>query len=1134
MLRNLEKLDLPKIEKKVLDFWKTNRIFEKSLEKRRGRKAFNFYEGPPYANGLPGVHHVLARVFKDIILRYKSMAGYYVPRRAGWDTHGLPIELAAEKELGITSKKQVEEFGIDKFNQKAKETAFRFKREFEKMTERIGYWLDLKNAYITCSNEYIEKLWGVMKKISRRGFFKKDYKILPWCPRCETPLASHELGQPEVYRLTSDPSLYLKVPLRDEEKTYFLVWTTTPWTLPANVFVAVNPELEYKKFRVGQEFIWSHITPPGLGENAEFEEKVLGSKLVGKKYLAPYAREGKGDEKKYLAVEADFVSAEEGTGLVHIAPAFGEDDLKLVKKIGLKDFPTTVNDSGEVIGSYPGEGLSVKEADKQIIADLEKRGLVFELGKIEHEYPHCWRCGTPLIYFARNSWFIEVSRVRAKMVKANKKINWVPDYIKDGRFGGWIKEAKDWAISRERYWGTPLPIWECFSCGQRIFVGSKKEFAGLAVASGNKYFVLRHGEAESNTLGLISCFPEKIDIQLTPKGKKQIMRIIPSLKRKKIDLIFSSPIRRVKDTAEITGQGLGLAAHYDNRLIEYNVGVFNGRPIEDFYKFILSEANKFIKIPEQGESLNSVRQRMMDFVREAEEKYKNKNILLVGHGDPLWLLEGAAEGMSDEEIIKARGKYIKPGELREIRFLNLPYDESGKLDWHRPYIDKVKLECPKCRSLMSRTPEVADVWFDSGAMPFAAGFYPKHFPADYIAEALDQTRGWFYTLLAVSSLLGKGAPYKNVICLGLVLDKYGQKMSKSKGNVVDFWEIADKYGIDALRWYFYTVNDPGEPKNFDEADISKVLKEFLLIIYNVFSFYGLYAKESAGKPLKSKHLLDRWILSRLEETVRKTTLALENYDIGSAGKNIGEFTDDLSRWYVRRSRSRFQRPESSEKLAEVSLVLKETLAVLSRLLAPFLPFFSEALYLSLGHKESVHLSDWPKFDRVRVDNKLMESMAEVRTIASQALALRNSAGIKVRQPLQTLKVKSQALEGRGELLAILKEEINVKEILFDRELKEDVWLDTEITAGLKQEGLRRDFIRIVQDLRQKAGLKPGEEIAVEALVFPALENAITSSIKEIAKIVYARSIDFKDSGKSGSRIETNLEGEKITVAIRKV
>ena len=1140
MLGEFDRLDLPKIEEKILDFWKTNHIFEKSINQRAGRRIFNFYEGPPYANGRPGVHHILARVFKDIILRYKSMAGFCVPRRAGWDTHGLPVEIAAEKVLGIQSKKEIEELGVGLFNQKAKASVFEYKDEWEKMTERIGYWLDLKNAYITYENSYIEKLWGAMKEISRRGLFKKDYKVLPWCPRCQTSLASHELAQPGVYKIVPDPSLYLKIPIVGEEGAYLLIWTTTPWTLPANVLVAVNPTLEYKKYRLDGERIWSAVLPPGADEQTKFEKKALGKELVGLIYQPIFGEEETGEKnnkKKHQVVAADFVSDKEGTGLVHIAPAFGEDDLTLAQKIGLDDFPLTVNDNGEITGNYPGAGLFIKEADKLIIENLKERGLVFKISEIDHEYPHCWRCGTLLIYTARHSWFIEVSRIREKLINANQKINWVPQNIKEGRFGEWIKDAKDWAVSRERYWGTPLPIWQCSHCKEDLFVGSLKELDKKAAASGNDYFILRHAEADSNVLKVVSCAPEKFDIKLTAHGEKQAKRLALLLKIRKIDLIYSSPIRRTKETAEIIANSLGLTVHYDNRLTEYNVGVFNGRPIEEFHDFMVNESDKFLKIPEGGEGLNSVRQRMMAFIQELEKTYQNKKILIVGHGDPLWMLEAAAQGLSDEATVKLKEKYIRPGELRKIKFWHLPYNEEGKLDLHRPYIDQLEVICPKCRVLMRRTPEVADVWFDSGAMPFAAGFYPKNFPADYICEGVDQTRGWFYTLLAISCLLGKGEPYRNVICLGLILDKYGQKMSKSKGNVVNPNEIINKYGVDAIRWYFYTINDPGEVKRFNEEELASALRRFFLIIYNVFVFYRTYGqKPTTNEVSQPKHILDKWITARLHQTIEETTNHLKNYEIMKAARNIEILVDDLSRWHLRRSRNRFQRPENQVELNEASLVLYQILAGLSRLIAPFSPFFGEALYLSLvkGNKQSIHLEDWPKSNRQLIDQNLLSSMAKIRELSGQVLALRSKAGIKTRQPLPVLKIKNKDLLSQKELMEVLKEEVNVKEIIVDETMAEDVWLDTAISSDLKKEGLARELTRLVQGLRQKANLKPKNKIKIFIQTSSPLLETIRLNEKKLCSDLSADSIEFKTSVDFTIKIETEIERCRLWLGIKKL
>ncbi|MBI2591173.1 MAG: class I tRNA ligase family protein, partial [Candidatus Brennerbacteria bacterium] len=937
MLKNLKVFNLPEIEEKVLKFWQDNKIFEKSLIQRKGQKIFRFYEGPPYANGLPGIHHVLARIFKDAVLRYKSMRGYFVPRRAGWDTHGLPIELATEKELGIKSKNEIEKFGIGLFNQKAKASVWKYKPEWEQLTERIGYWLDLKNAYITYENNYLESLWWIFKKIYDKGLLKQSYKIVPYCPRCQTPLSSHELGQPGVYRKTKDPSVYVKFKISARGgsalsgKEFLLVWTTTPWTLPANVAVAVNPKLTYTKYKIQGEYYWSYSVPPFKeGEKVEPIEKISGKKLIGLKYEPLYknVKCQMSNVKCYSVLGADFVSTQEGTGLVHIAPAFGEDDFNLMKDvIGIGDIPVTVDEKGKVKTGFPGAGKFIKEADKEIIVDLIKKNKIYDSGVIEHEYPFCWRCGAPLIYFSRLSWFIEMSRLREKLLSANKKINWIPEYLKDGRFGEWLKEVKDWAVSRERYWGTPLPIWKCDN-------GHLETIGGLAELNErrwhkNRFFMMRHGEAEHNLKNMIAAGPEREGrvSYLTEKGKEQAKKAGRQLKKAgiKIDFIISSPFLRTKETSEIVAKELGLKKKIivEEKLSELDCGVFNWRPGKEHKKFFDSPIEEFVKKPIGGENLNDAKKRMFTVVSLLNENNNNKNILIVGHGDPLWVLEGALRHLPNEKMADSIS-YPDFAEAREINFDNWPYADGGEVDLHRPYIDSVYLKCRECGEKMARISEVADVWFDSGAMPFASIHYPfenkalidnkRAFPADFISEGIDQTRGWFYTLLAVSTLLGKGVAYNNVISLGLVLDKNGQKMSKSKGNIVEPWQVIRKYGVDAIRWYFYTINPPAEPKRFDEVELVKIQRQFISLLYNSYVFYESYAKKNLHSPFSMLHLtiLDRWILARLQEAVVEATGNFEKYDIGAAAKSIAALAEDLSRWYIRRSRRRFQHSESKK------------------------------------------------------------------------------------------------------------------------------------------------------------------------------------------------------------------------------
>lgn len=1157
MLKNLKEFKLPEIEEKVLELWRQNHIFERLLSNNKKNKTFRFYEGPPYANGRPAIHHVLSRVFKDIILRYKSMSGYYVPRRAGWDTHGLPIELAVEKALGIKNKSEIDKFGIALFNGKAREMIWQYLDLWEKFTERIGVWYDLKNAYVTCTNDYIESLWWIFNKIHKRGYLNESRKIVPYCPRCQTPLSSHELGQPGVYKLTADPSVYVKFLIKenkksgksknkkaDKIKSYLLVWTTTPWTLPANVAVAVNTSLTYTKYKVGNEYLWSYNAPPKLPENAEVAEKISGKKLVGLEYK-PFYKNSKykiRNTKYCRVVAADFVSTEDGTGLVHIAPAFGEDDFNLLSKV---DFPVTIDNEGKMLPGFPGAGKFIKQADKDIIEDLMKRNLVYLETKVEHEYPFCWRCSAPLIYFARKSWFLEVSRLRKKLLSENAKINWIPDYIKDGRFGEWLKDAKDWAISRDRYWGTPLPIWRCEKCTEIKVVGSLEELSESAYYN-NKFIILRHGEATANVEELIAAGPEKGNhiSKLTEAGKKRAVAVAKELKKKKIDIIYASPYLRTKDTAKIVAKETKSKIIIDDRLKEINDGIFNWGKIEEQKKFFESPIEEFTKIPPSGENLNQVKNRVFEFIREVNVKYQNKTILIVSHGDPLWVLEAAAKNLSNEENLKL--SYINTGEWREIKLSNMPCNEKAEIDVHRPYVDDVYLKCEKCKGRMKRVRDVADVWFDSGAMPLASVHYPfenrkfiekeSGYPADFIAEGIDQTRGWFYTLLATAVLLGKEAPYRNVISLGLLRDKFGQKMSKSKGNVVEPMEIIQKYGIDTVRWYFYTINPPAEPKNFDEADLGKVIRRFFLTIYNSYVFYGTVE----GKKMASEehHVMDRWILSRLHETIEEATKKLNSYEIGEAARLIELLVDDLSRWYIRRSR---RRPEMKETLG---FVLWE----LSKMIAPFAPFLGEALHQSLKDEEkhfrenagkcsSVHLEDWPKAEKRAIDKELTELMQYVRQIAAVVLAKRSEVGIKVRQPLLSVKIKTkdERFKKNKELLDVLKEEINVKEISFDDSMVNEIELDINITPELREEGMAREFTRLIQDLRKEANLKPKDNMMIFIEGHADLEKMLVNNLTTLKNDVNASSIEFKRTDKFDIElISGKIDSYVFWVGLRKI
>lgn len=1179
MLKGLKQFNLPEVEEKVLKFWKENRIFEKTTKLREGAEPFRFFEGPPTANGRPGIHHILSRAFKDVVLRYKTMRGYLVKRKAGWDTHGLPVEIEVEKELGFKSKQDIERFGIAEFNEKAKVSVWKYKDEWEKLTERIGLWLDLKNPYITYKTEYIESLWWVFQKISKRGLLKKSFKVVHYCPRCQTPLSSHEMGQPGVYKTVKDPSIFVKFELALKRKSrnikeYLLIWTTTPWTLPANVAVAVNPKLVYTKYKIDNEYLWSYNPPPiehNDKRHIEVVEKVSGKKLMGLNYKPLFRIDGPwlSNRKFFKVYGADFIKTDEGTGLVHIAPAFGEDDLNLIKKherdlVG--KIPITIDDQGIVQKNAPGAGKFAKEADRDIVSFLEKNGLLFKAGLVEHEYPFCWRCGKAILYFARYSWFIEMSKLQKELIQNNQKINWVPEHIKEGRFGEWLREVKDWAISRNRYWGTPLPIWECEKEGHLEVVGSLEDLDKTRFSQ-NRFFLLRHGEAEHNVKNIIASGQEQgAQIsKLTSKGFQQAERaaknLIRKLKGQKLDFIFVSPYLRTRQTAEIVAGLTKAKIVVDERLSELNTGIFNWRPVKEYKALFGGFLEKFNKAPSGGENLNDVKKRMFRALLDINASYENKNILIVSHGDPLWVLEGAMRGLSNEEILKLSYPDTD-GAVQEAILHNWPYNLDGEADLHRPYIDFIYLRCRKCGGRMTRVKEVADVWFDSGAMPFAQEHYPFQcgkkslrlnlenlrkcvdFPADYITEGLDQTRGWFYTLLAVSTALGlKIPPYLNVITLGLVLDKRGQKMSKSKGNAVDPWETMRKYGADAVRWYFYTVNPAGEPKRFDEADLAKMLRKFIMIIYNSFVFWNIYAIKTSFQAVDSclsESVLDSWILARLNQSIAITTANLEKYDIGEAGKAVEIFVDDLSRWYIRRSRERLQNLDGGEDSINASRTLYYCLLELSKLIAPFTPFFAESLYKSLAGinneaRESVHLEDWPRADEDKVDYTLLEKMEETRRLASLVLALRAEKGIKVRQPLRLLEIKSRKLDREDkELLDILKDEVNVKEVGWNFELENEVALDTVITSELKEEGLLRELTRMVQGLRHDANYVPKDRIILMLEGSGIIGHIINRNVEFLKKEVGAKSIELKKSDKFDTELESKLDDQPIWIGVRKI
>ncbi|PIR24299.1 isoleucine--tRNA ligase [Candidatus Campbellbacteria bacterium CG11_big_fil_rev_8_21_14_0_20_44_21] len=1076
------KSEIAKKEEEILKFWQENKIFEKSLEQNEGNKPFVFYEGPPTANGRPGIHHLESRAFKDIILRFKTMRGFYVRRKAGWDTHGLPVELEVEKELGLKNKKEIEEYGIAKFNQKCRKNVWKYIEEWGKFTDRIAFWLDKENAYITYQPQYIESLWHIISHISSRGLLYKDYKVVPWCPRCGTAISSHEVAQ--GYKEVMDTSVYVKFKAKGVEE-YFLAWTTTPWTLPGNVALAVGGDISYLKVKTKGDVLWLSKDRTGILEkDFEILEEVKGKDLLGRTYepLFPHLSKVLPESEKqklpqaYKIYKAPFVSTEDGSGIVHTAVMYGADDFDLGTGIGLPKHHLVDPEGKFTSDVLEYEGLFVRDADKKILADLGKRGLVLKTEEIRHTYPFCWRCQTSLIYYARDSWYIRMSALKDELVKENKTINWEPSHLKEGRFGEWLKEVKDWAISRERYWGTPLPIWECSSCGKKRVVGSIEELS--LGQNNNRYFFIRHGQAKSNLENHIDSGEDQNN-HLTEKGRADILKSAQALKKEKIDLIISSPILRTKEAARILSKELGLDVIYDDRIKEKNFGKYDGQSLEDYNSFFANPKQKFIVRCPGGENRNDIRKRIGEFAYDIDGKYKDKTILIVSHGTPLHLMHGVFGGWSDQEIID-KSPYLQNSEIIEMKFKNLPHNEYYELDLHRPYIDEVLLSC-SCGGEMRRVKEVMDVWFDSGAMPFAEDHYPFEnkkwiegagYPADYVSEAIDQTRGWFYTLHAIGILMGRGRAFKNVISLGHIMDKNGKKMSKSLGNVVQPWEEINTYGVDAIRFWAYSVNQPGESKNYEKESITENVRKVINLLNNIYKFYDTYAEEDAGEGYGGKHILDKWIISQLGRLARKNTEDLENYKIFESARRIKNFINDFSTWYIRRSRERFKGEDAEDRKDSIRTT-RFVLLELSKLAAPFLPYICEDIYKKAGGgKESVHLEDWPEYDSYHKDEKLLDSMEKTRAVVSSALEARAKSNVKVRQPLGLLTLKGPKLD--DELVFLIKDEVNVKNILFDEKLDKDVLLDVSITPELQEEGRARELIRQIQNLRKEEGLNPND------------------------------------------------------------
>ena len=1152
-------------EKEILKFWKENKIFEKTLEKDSPKGEFVFYDGPPFATGLPHYGSLLSSVAKDLFCRYKTMQGFHVRRRWGWDCHGLPIENMIEKKLGLKSKKDIEAMGVEKFNETCRSAVLETADAWKEYISKIGRWVEFDDAYKTMDNSFMESVWWALKQIWDKGLLYEGRKVLPYCPRCETPLAKAEIAMDNSYKTVTDEAVTVKFKLKSGQKignwttddsTYILAWTTTPWTLPGNVALAVNEEIEYCLVDNGEEkYILAKERLAVLKEGYKISQEFKGKDLLNLEYESLYETPAvKNSNKKYhYVVLADFVTTEDGTGVVHIAPMHGEDDYNVGVQYDLPMIPL-LDQTGHFNDSAPEivRGFYLKKGERYIKEDLEKRGLIFVKQAHTHSYPHCHRCETPLYYSALSSWFINIQKVKNRLVQLNEKINWHPDYLKHGRFLNIVEGAPDWNISRNRYWASPLPIWKCQKCQKVELIGSLEELKKKTRKSGNKYFVMRHGEAKSNVDKLFSSnLKNSCKYPLTETGREQALHSAQKLKKEKIDIVFYSEFERTKETASIVAKEIGLDKEKmisDKRLVEVNVGIFDGRPIKEYYAYFSSDLEKFTKAPPEGETFNDIKIRMGEFLYEIETKYQGKNILIVSHGYPIWMIRSTALGFDEKKSVEA-DEPIKTGQLLELDFVPLPHNRDFTLDLHRPYIDEVDVVCGECGGEMKRTPEVLDGWFESSSMPFAEYHYPfenkeqfeKSFPGDFVAEYVAQTRTWFYYMHAIAGMLFGNASFKNVISTGNILGEDGAKMSKSKGNFTDPMINMDKFGADTLRYYL--MSNPvmqSEDVSFSDTELKEIHSKIINILWNSYKFYGLYKAEYDGKTeaRKSENVLDIWILSLLDSLLVEVTNNLDNYNTTKAGRPIKNFVNDFSTWFVRRSRERVKGEDEKDKQFALA-VMREVLSELSKIIAPFMPFMAEAIYrgVGMGEKESVHLEEWAKEVRSQKPKveSLIKEMEEVRKIVSFGLEQRMKEGIKVRQPLASLKIKSRSsgLKDKEGLLKLIKDELNVKEIIWAENISQEVELDTEITLALKEEGELRELVRGLQELRKKAGLTPSKKITLLVQAEIQAREFVEKFDKEIKKSAGIEKIEFSTLIEDGKEIATDGFVIKAKIEINK-
>lgn len=1098
-----EKNEVARREEEILAFWKKNNIFKRSEDKNAPKGEYVFYDGPPFATGLPHYGHILAGTIKDAIPRYQTMRGYRVRRRWGWDCHGLPLENQIEEELGLKTKKDIEEIGVAKFNAAARKAVLRYVDDWKEIVPRMGRWVDMEQDYKTMDASYMESVWWIFKELHNKKLIYEGFKSMHLCPRCGTTLSNFEVAL--GYKDITDFAVTVKLELKDEPGTFLLAWTTTPWTLPGNMAAAVHQSETYVKVQIENEkFILAKNRLEILNtDDHEILEEYKGEQLVGKKYkplFNYFVNTGlKGKENAWKIYHAPYVSTEEGTGAVHLAPAFGAEDMELAKENGIP-LVHHVGEDGKFIEEVTDfAGLSVKpkenhqSADIEIIKHLAHSGSLFKKEKITHSYPHCWRCDTPLLNYAACSWFVEVTKIKDKLVAVNKKVHWVPGDIRDGRFGKWLEGARDWAISRSRYWGAPLPVWKNEKTGNPVVIGSVSELKSYTKRSGNTYFIMRHGESELNTKGILNS-DLSIKNPLTERGRKRAQEAAKKYKGEKLDFIFHSPLERTTETAIIVANELEVPKENviaDERLVEVGFGEFEGKTIEGYHSFFSYSYELLTKSPKDGETWVEIKKRTTDFLYELEEKYQGKKFLIVSHNGTMQMLQAGAYGLDFDTCAQHIADDLldlKNAEVRKIPFVPLPHNTDYELDLHRPYIDSVTLIDHDGEALV-RVPDVFDCWFESGSMPYGQTHYPFEgldefepkkkigYPADFIAEGLDQTRGWFYSLIVLGTALFGESPYKNVIVNGLVLAEDGRKMSKKLKNYPDPLDVAATYGADSLRYYLLSSSImKGEDLHFSEKNVAEIMRKNIGRLSNVLSFHLLYKGSGKINELKNKeHILDVWIYARLHELIHEVTEGMEHYELDKATRPIASFIDDLSAWYLRRSRDRFKSDDAGEREQALE-TMQYVLQTLSKVIAPFMPFFAEYLYRSVTGacgSESVHLTDWPTAEKINTN--ILEEMKVVRAIVSMALEMRDKAGIKVRQPLSELRIKNKAVKGKKELLELIQDEVNVKEVVHDESLGEDIKLDTALTPLLKEEGNIRDFIRQAQDVRKKNNFHPQDK-----------------------------------------------------------